>query len=612
MLVESLAAEPLEELAGYIPAELLTYEGSKNPDVLLFREIHDSFSVVDLRAAKQLIERLPAKYSDWRDLLSIRLAYLEADYILMRQLIEGLIRRNQVCPELLNLLFELIRLSEKFSFWNIPDITIDNLTASWMQLFERICSSADTTVLETIGDTINWYPESIREAVLEQSGGAVNPDLIRFIMVSLLFKNADLDHIELILEEMFEDSNFKFELFLIRARLEFLSNKFDSCLSCIILAENLNSNHHLLEDTCNELLRLAEMGERSASESLFAEALAEILAGLGSKDSGDIHAAADDNREIRCEFSIVIPTNRPLQQVQRNLILAKQVAQNKSMRLCVSDNSGQPDKRDFCRTHFKDRLTIRDSCEAIDNWRTALEHVDSNFMGFMADDDAIIDLGADLPTTLPHTYIGACPVILLKSPDKGFYAHRNFDLCQSDPLERIIQYSKQADGANSLLYSFWDTDLFKNVEAVTAIHPCSAGYQDWVVVQAMLAEGKVLGLDGIGYVYNNNNWFGPQAAIAEEISRLLVRADLPEALGSFMPLLRIIDLTCYFGRRNGFNLSIDDRIKLRNQLIRSVARSNSDLDIPNVLEKILGEIKTISHDAYSRYLNYISETCSKI
>jgi predicted nuclease with TOPRIM domain len=612
MEVESLAAKPIEELTGYIPKELLDYGESQHPDVELFREIHDSFCVADLQTAKQLIERLPDTYSDWRDLLSIRLAYLEADYISMNQLIQRLTGRKQVGSELINLLYELIRLSKKYSFWNIPDSTVDDLSASWMQIFKGICSGSNTTILETIGDTINWYPESIREAVLEENGGTVNFDLIRFIMMSLHFREADLDNIELILEEIFEDSDFKYELFLIRARLDFLSGNFDSCLSCIILAENRNANLGLLEDTCTELLRLAEQGERGDSESLFAKALGEVLAGLQSKDSRNIHRTLVGRRDIRCEFSIVIPTNRSLQQVQKNLILAKQVAQSKGVRLCVSDNSGQADKRDFCRTHFQDQLTIRDSCEATDNWRTALKHVDSNFMGFMADDDVIIDLGTDLPTTLPNAYVGACPVILLKSPDKGFYAHRNFDLCQSDPLERIIQYSKQADGANSLLYSFWDTELFKNVETVTARHPCSAGYQDWVIVQAMLAEGKVLGLDSIGYVYNNNNWFGPEAAITEEITRLLVRADLPAELGSMMPLLRIIDLVCYFGRNNGFNLSVDDRIKLRNQLIRGAAGSKNDLDIPAVLEKILGDIKTISQDAYSRYVNYITETCIKI
>jgi hypothetical protein len=181
----------------------------------------------------------------------------------------------------------------------------------------------------------------------------------------------------------------------------------------------------------------------------------------------------------------------------------------------------------------------------------ALRKSSKRFTWSLHDDDWVFDLGGAFPKRLPSDCVGISPILLLTSPAHGVYGFRNFDLCQSEPIDRIKAYASQSAGANSLLFAIWETDLLQNLYQALETHPCHAGYQDWTFVKACLAEGKIISSDRFGYKYNNNNWYGPPASNLEELEDLMRRADLPVELAQKLGLLNIIDLICLFGRNRG-------------------------------------------------------------
>ena len=223
--------------------------------------------------------------------------------------------------------------------------------------------------------------------------------------------------------------------------------------------------------------------------------------------------------------------------------------------MIVSDNSGDEEKTKSALEIFESEYINSPFNEAIGNWSYGLGHVDTPFVGFMADDDWLLTLPSTLPDTLPEDYVGISPVMLISSPDRGIIGTRSYSLIQSDIEQRLTEFDKQSSGLNALLYGYWQTELFQNIFEVNETHPCPAGYQDWVMVTAMVAEGKIMPTEAVMYNYKNDNWFGPKPLIDQEFERLLVRSDLPSALVEHQVELRVIDLVCFFGRAKGYRLT---------------------------------------------------------
>ena len=318
------------------------------------------------------------------------------------------------------------------------------------------------------------------------------------------------------------------------------------------------------------------------------------------------------NQELRIKgpcssdlITIVVPTNRKLTDVETSLRNLKHVSEQSGFTIVVSDNSKDEDKQATLHQIFGNDYFESEFDEAIGNWSFGLSQVRTEFVGFMADDDWVFSLPGSLPQKLPEEYVGISPVFLNSSPDLGYQSVRNFSLVQSVVTDRMAAHSSQTQGLNNLLYAYWRTDLFRNISKVNQAHPCGAGYQDWVMVMAMVAEGKVLPTLSLMYNYRNDNWFGPKPLIDEEFARLLERCDLPKELADQQGALRVLDLICFFGRADGYRLTEVDRLSVLDSQLKELIGSYSRALLPDLITACLDAVDNVSHEAYLRYKSYV-------
>jgi hypothetical protein len=127
------------------------------------------------------------------------------------------------------------------------------------------------------------------------------------------------------------------------------------------------------------------------------------------------------------------------------------------------------------------------------------------------------------------------------------------------------------------------------------------------MAQAMLAEGKVMSVDKFGYRYNNNNWFGPPASIRAEIEGLMRRAQLPPQLADHMTPLRLLDLVCFFGRRNGYRLSLSRRYEVLNSILADLITDYKSDQLSDYINHVLDVIRRIDHETGNRYQTFVEQ-----
>ncbi len=300
-----------------------------------------------------------------------------------------------------------------------------------------------------------------------------------------------------------------------------------------------------------------------------------------------------------------MPTNRSIELVHGTIRNIKNIATTIEADLIISDNRGDAKKSAVLSNEFGSSYFISSEPEAAGNFLYALRQSSKRFTWSLHDDDWVFDLGGAFPKRLPSDYVGICPIILLTSPAHGIYGVRNFDLCQSEPMDRIKAYALQAAGANSLLFAIWETDLLQNLCNALETHPCQSGYQDWTFVKACLAEGKVISSDRFGYKYNNNNWYGPPASNLEEIEALMRRADLPVELAQKLDLLNIIDLICLFGRNHGYRATIENRLTVLDAILVNKISGYRRESLIDYLGQYLEFIRRLSYQAGERYQSYV-------
>ena len=307
-------------------------------------------------------------------------------------------------------------------------------------------------------------------------------------------------------------------------------------------------------------------------------------------------------------LTLAIPTNRGLAAVEENLLNVIRISGKKKCKLVVSDNSGDGEKQQRLSKILGDAYHLSGEAEGAGNWAFALSKVQTDFVGFVADDDWLVDLPEADPKIVPNDYVCMMPQVLISAPNLGPYSYKNFNLNQESPFARLELYAVQSAGANSILYGFWRKDLLENMYRISLKHPCPAGYQDWVISEAMLAEGKVLSLGSLLYCYNNNNWFGPQDAIKGELQQLLRRADLPPALADLDGYLRIIDLVCFFARSEGYRLPLEARMEILSDRLSQLS-SSLEIDLlGKVVNAALNAIEKVSEEAKQRYSRYIEQS----
>ena len=155
--------------------------------------------------------------------------------------------------------------------------------------------------------------------------------------------------------------------------------------------------------------------------------------------------------------------------------------------------------------------------------------------------------------------IGIKPVISLWNSQVGLYKQNNFNIDADAAVDRIKQYYNLNNGNNTSYFTFYKSKILKDIFKLLKYHPTQGGYTDWSIVVSCIASGKVLVDPSKQLIYKNNNWFGDQAHIQKQISKLYVDCGLGEKGALIAPLLDALDGFILIMRNNS-NIPIDEKL----------------------------------------------------
>lgn len=246
------------------------------------------------------------------------------------------------------------------------------------------------------------------------------------------------------------------------------------------------------------------------------------------------------------QLTVCMPSKRPLKGAVQAIKSAVEFCEHRNCFVIVADNSGDAEKRRYCRDLSK-RLVYIESVEknAISNLHVALSAADTPFVLPMGDDDVIfaddsssfIDLA-----TLPDDFAGIVPVIELRSDDGRVLHSKGCAFDHPDPADRLRTYLENAKGDNAFYYSLFRQKTFlKAIALIKDYHPTAGAYTDWAIVLSQLANGKMLHDPSVRYGYNLGRWADP--ALAEQATvDIYAAAGLPKAAARLNRLFVFLDL----------------------------------------------------------------------
>ena len=246
-------------------------------------------------------------------------------------------------------------------------------------------------------------------------------------------------------------------------------------------------------------------------------------------------------------LTICIPTNRNIKGSEASIKSAISFCENNKSSLIISDNSKDNKKKKLLLTKKLPYLkTIFDGPKiAIENWLNAVKYSKSLYTLILSDDDLIYNIEEPNYSYIDakkNDIIGIKPIISCWNQAVGIYKNNTFQINESDPLERIINYRKNYNGDNTTMYSFFETKVLKDLLSVFLYHPTRGGYTDWAFMQALVSSGKILHDNSKLLIYKNNNWFGDKKHIVNQEKNLFINAGLTERGILFSTLFRAIDV----------------------------------------------------------------------
>jgi len=161
------------------------------------------------------------------------------------------------------------------------------------------------------------------------------------------------------------------------------------------------------------------------------------------------------------QATICIPSHRPLETSLEPLWSAITYAEARGMKVVISDNSGDPIKRDYFAAAPAHVTYLGDGPDdAAANVLSALSAVTTDFVLLLGDDD-FMDAAGDAPAfdfaSLAADVVGVKPRIEIWTRDKGVTEVNDFTLDAIDPAQRVLEYARKMRGANSSYYSFFRT-----------------------------------------------------------------------------------------------------------------------------------------------------------
>ncbi len=244
-------------------------------------------------------------------------------------------------------------------------------------------------------------------------------------------------------------------------------------------------------------------------------------------------------------LTIIIPSNRTLQNARGSLDSALIYAEKTGCRVIVADNSGDAEKPLRYRNASSQLLYLDTTgYSANQNYMAALNEVDTPFVMPMGDDDEIYSLDRqprfDLANA-PADVAGVRPLTLTWSVENGVHARDDNPLTALHADERIRQFSDPARRNNTIYYSIFRTGMFKSVFALfDAHHPTSGGYCDWAIVACFVACGRILHDPSTLFRYDLGRW-ASQAGVEQATLSLFRQVGMPDESEAYTGLLRFVD-----------------------------------------------------------------------
>ena len=307
--------------------------------------------------------------------------------------------------------------------------------------------------------------------------------------------------------------------------------------------------------------------------------------------------------------SISIHSNRPLLQIKDNLNnIMNYVDSSSDIEFVLSDNSLDKNKEKFCKKINSKNFNylLSDAKKSSENSTNAIKNSKGEFILNLGDDDKIIKVGKFQFENIENKDgIGFRPNFAIWSEKYGITGFTNFSIDAETPLGRINEYFQKSKGNNNTLYSFFRRDeLLDLSQLMTNYHPFSGvGYNDWAMVIALLASGKLVVDNSTIIIYNNERWTTDEV-IKESIESLFLKNGYNKILSNYLLALLGFDSFIFIARKNS-KLAKEEKFLVASAILKSYmtgftekVKNNITLFKPNELNQISNLFACKSHHDY--------------
>lgn len=291
------------------------------------------------------------------------------------------------------------------------------------------------------------------------------------------------------------------------------------------------------------------------------------------------------------QLSIFMPSNRSFKTSRSAIESALRYAEKADCRFILSDNSGDPEKRRHFE-HCSARMTyvVPPNNDALLNHMTALSRVETPFLMPMGDDDEIYLLDGEPRTDLtelPADVIALRPRTHIWTLEKGVIQAERFAISSLDAGERLREYNEKTRGNNSIYYSLFRTEPFRELSRLFVDHhPTRGGYCDWSLCFSLIASGRVLYDPAMVYRYDLGRWATAQG-MAQTKALLYRQVGLRDEAEHYSALLRFLDVDCFLE---------SDVLPLTVVMRRNAKAMNARIALGTFLRKVMAEPQTYDAD----------------
>lgn len=253
-------------------------------------------------------------------------------------------------------------------------------------------------------------------------------------------------------------------------------------------------------------------------------------------------------------LSVLMPSNRNLAGSRKAIETALAFCEKRDALLIVSDNSGDPEKRQLLR-NASNRLRYVQPADDTPhtNLRTVLDAADTEFVLMMGDDDELFASPKDQPldlSSLGPDCIGVRPLVAVANAEGRVIRVKDFPILDETPGQRVMRYNEKAGGDNACYHSiFRRRPLADLITFFLDHHPLKAGYCDWALTCVMFAYGTLPYDPGVVFKYNYHQWDSTEKVDGQRQS-IYAAVNLPAEAERFKLLLLYLDVAILALRRD--------------------------------------------------------------